>query len=44
MGVIREKWRSPKCNVDVSGSMGELKNHIRKVHAAKSETRFARAA
>ncbi|HEX7032659.1 MAG TPA: hypothetical protein VF172_06645 [Nitrososphaera sp.] len=43
MGVIGEKWRCPKCNIDVGGSMGELKNHIRKVHATRSETRIAAA-
>ncbi len=43
MGVIGEKWRCPKCNIDVGGSMGELKNHIKKVHATKSETRIATA-
>ena len=43
MGVERIKWRCPKCNVDVGGSMGELKNYIKKVHA-QSETRVAGAA
>ena len=43
MGVIGEKWRCPKCNVEVGGSMGELKNHMKKVHAVKPETRIAAA-
>lgn len=42
MGLIGEKWRCPKCNVDVGGSMGELRNHIKKVHATP-ETRAAAA-
>lgn len=48
MGVLAVKWRCPKCNVDVGGSMGELKNHNKKVHAAriaaKPEARVATAA
>ena len=45
MGVIGEKWRCPKCNVDVGGSMGELKNHMKRVHAVnKPEKRVASAA
>ena len=41
MGVIAGKWMCPKCNVDVGGSMGELKNHVKRMHA---ETRVATAA
>jgi hypothetical protein len=44
MGVIGEKWRCPKCNVDVGESMGELKNHMRRVHSVRFETRVATAA
>jgi hypothetical protein len=44
MGVIAEKWRCPKCNVDVGGSMGELKNHMKRMHVARAETRVAAAA
>jgi hypothetical protein len=44
MGLIGEKWRCPKCNVDVGGSMGELRNHMKKAHApARPETRIAAA-
>ena len=46
MGLIGEKWRCPKCNVDVGGSMGELRNHVKRVHAvkpARTETRAAAA-
>ena len=32
MGITGVKWRCPSCNVDVGGSMGELKNHIKNVH------------
>ena len=32
MGIVGVKWRCPSCNVDVGGSMGELKNHIKNVH------------
>jgi hypothetical protein len=45
MGVIGEKWRCPKCNADVGGSMGELKNYIRKMHSTtRFETKVADAA
>jgi hypothetical protein len=44
MGVIGEKWRCPTCNIDVGGSMGEFRKHVKRVHAAKPETRFASAA
>ncbi|GEM_PF-2835571 len=46
MGVISVKWRCPRCNIDVGGSMGELKNHMKKVHSPtqiKAETRVATA-
>jgi hypothetical protein len=43
MGVESVKWRCPICNVDAGGSMGELKNHMRKVHARKSESRISTA-
>ncbi|MEW6604548.1 MAG: hypothetical protein AB1351_07655 [Thermoproteota archaeon] len=43
MGVESIKWRCPKCNVDVGGSMGELKNHMKKVHAIRYESRIATA-
>jgi hypothetical protein len=47
MGVIGEKWRCPTCNMDVGGSMGELKNHIKRIHHSvhlKAETRVTSAA
>ena len=47
MGISAVKWRCPKCNIDVGGSMGELKNHIGRVHSTKrnqTETRVATAA
>ena len=47
MGIIGEKWRCPKCNIDVGGSMGELKNHMKRVHSpapVEAETRVATAA
>jgi Sec-independent protein translocase protein TatA len=44
MGVIGEKWRCPICNVDVGGSMGEFKNHVKRVHSTvKSEMKAAAA-
>lgn len=45
MGLVGEKWRCPKCNVDVGGSMGEFRNHIKKAHRqpARPETRVAAA-
>jgi hypothetical protein len=47
MGVSAVKWRCPKCNIDVGGSMGELKNHMKRVHnptRIQTETRIATAA
>jgi hypothetical protein len=45
MGVIGEIWRCPRCNIDVGGSIGEFKKHMKTVHAfGKSETRVASAA
>jgi hypothetical protein len=32
MGIAGVKWKCPSCNIDVGGSMGELKNHIKNVH------------
>lgn len=43
MGLIAEKWKCQKCNVDVGGA-GELKNRMKKIHPARFETRFADAA
>lgn len=43
MGIESVKWRCPKCNIDVGGSMGELKNHMKKAHNAESESRIATA-
>jgi hypothetical protein len=43
MGVIGEKWICPKCNVDVGGSMGEFRKHMKRVHAVRLETRVAAA-
>jgi hypothetical protein len=34
MGIVGVKWRCPSCNMDVGGSMGELKNHIKNVHSS----------
>jgi hypothetical protein len=47
MGVAAVKWRCPACNIDVGGSMGELKNHMKKIHnpvQLKTETRVAATA
>jgi len=47
MGIIGEKWRCPTCNMDVGGSIGELKNHMKRVHRPaqiKAKTRVATAA
>ena len=32
MGIVGVIWKCPICNLDVGGSMGELKNHIKNVH------------
>jgi hypothetical protein len=34
MGISAVMWRCPRCNLDVGGSLGELKNHWKRVHAA----------
>jgi len=34
MGIVGVKWRCPSCNIDVGGSMGELKNHMKNVHSS----------
>jgi hypothetical protein len=46
MGVIEEKWRCPKCKVDVGESMGEFRKHVKRVHTAtpRLETRTTRVA
>jgi hypothetical protein len=47
MGISAVKWRCPTCNVDVGGSMGELRNHMKRVHSPRrveSETKVATAA
>jgi len=45
MGVIGEKWRCPKCNMDVGGSAGEFRKHLKRVHMSqKVETRARVAA
>jgi hypothetical protein len=38
MGISATMWRCPKCNVDIGGSLGELKNHWKRVHAAFTMT------
>jgi hypothetical protein len=43
MGLIGEQWRCPKCNVDVGGSMGEFRNHMKAHAPARPETRIAAA-
>jgi uncharacterized C2H2 Zn-finger protein len=43
MGVIGEKWRCPRCNVDVGGSMGEFIKHMKNVHGIRFETRVTAA-
>jgi len=34
MGISAVMWRCPRCKLDVGGSLGELKNHWRRVHGA----------
>jgi len=34
MGISAVMWRCPRCNLDVGGSLGELKNHWKRVHGA----------
>ncbi|HYY50452.1 MAG TPA: hypothetical protein VE643_06235 [Nitrososphaeraceae archaeon] len=38
MGISAVMWRCPRCNLDVGGSLGELKYHWKRVHAASPET------
>lgn len=44
MGVTAVRWHCPTCGIDVGGSMGELKNHNKKVHAAHASRPEARVA
>jgi hypothetical protein len=32
MGIVGVIWRCPSCDLDIGGSMGELKNHMKNVH------------
>lgn len=34
MGISAVMWRCPRCNLDVGGSLGELKNHWKRIHGA----------
>jgi hypothetical protein len=34
MGISAIMWRCPRCNLDVGGSLGELKYHWKRVHIA----------
>jgi hypothetical protein len=34
MGIVGVIWKCPYCNIDVGGSMGELKNHIKNTHSS----------
>jgi hypothetical protein len=43
MGISAIMWRCPRCNLDVGGSLGELKYHWKRVHIA-SITRIEAAA
>jgi len=38
MGISATLWRCPKCNVDIGGSLGELKNHWKRTHASSKTT------
>jgi hypothetical protein len=38
MGISAVMWRCPRCNLDVGGSLGELKYHWKRVHAASTTT------
>jgi hypothetical protein len=32
MGISSVMWRCPKCNLNVGGSLGELKYHWKRLH------------
>jgi hypothetical protein len=34
MGISAVTWRCPRCNLDVGGSLGELRYHWKRVHGA----------
>ena len=39
MGISAVMWRCPRCNLDAGGSLGELKNHWKRVHGADAQIR-----
>jgi hypothetical protein len=38
MGISAVTWRCPRCNLDVGGSLGELRYHWKRVHGATAAT------
>ncbi|MDQ5843552.1 MAG: hypothetical protein M3286_08695 [Thermoproteota archaeon] len=38
MGITAVTWRCPRCNLDVGGSLGELRYHWKRVHGNATAT------
>jgi hypothetical protein len=38
MGISAVTWRCPRCNLEVGGSLGELRYHWKRVHGAATTT------
>jgi hypothetical protein len=38
MGISAVIWRCPRCNLDIGGSLGELKYHWKIAHAVSKTT------
>ncbi|MDP8942316.1 MAG: hypothetical protein M3M84_07240 [Thermoproteota archaeon] len=38
MGISAVTWRCPRCNLDVGGSLGELRYHWKRVHGPPTTT------
>ncbi|MDQ3835809.1 MAG: hypothetical protein M3270_02585 [Thermoproteota archaeon] len=36
MGISAVTWRCPRCNVDVGGSLGELRHHWKRAHGSST--------
>jgi hypothetical protein len=37
MGICAEKWVCPRCKRVVGGSLGELRNHYKRIHFVKAK-------
>jgi hypothetical protein len=40
VGISAVMWRCPRCNLDIGGSLGELKYHWKRAHPASTITKI----